>query len=64
MDKFILTIEMGNDAMTTLEDVAAALLSVANKLDNGRSGGKIMDANGNVVGTFEFVDTSDDSDED
>ena len=66
--KFILEIELGNDAMQTGEDIARALMDVAKDLMNygigGRSrypvskidGRKIMDENGNSVGKWEVVD--------
>lgn len=49
---FTLTIETGNAAMSTREDVAEALRQVAEKLEGGREGGNVMDANGNTVGAF------------
>lgn len=62
--KFILEIELGNDAMLTLGDLAAALRCVALKLDDIDDGlpveedeiGGIMDDNGNRVGKWEVVD--------
>lgn len=59
---FTLTIELGNDAMQTYGDLARAISGVGHKLliSTGGScpvtrvdGGKIMDANGNSVGTWE-----------
>ncbi len=49
---------MGNDAMQTNGDVARALQAVADKLETGNpffTGSKILDANGNTVGSFEYV---------
>lgn len=54
MDEFALTLKLGNDAMLTLDDIADALELVASKLRQGTSGtGKIRDANGNPVGSYE-----------
>lgn len=52
---FTVKIETGNDAMRTPQNVAAALVRIAAHLHSGRDSGKIMDANGNSVGTFEFI---------
>ena len=49
---FKLSITMGNDAMQTPEDVAAALREVASKMEDGHDEGSIRDVNGNKVGTF------------
>jgi hypothetical protein len=54
-ETFTLTIEMGNAAMDTREDLASALEKVAEKLRNGRDGGSVVDENGNTVGTFELA---------
>jgi hypothetical protein len=54
-ETFTLTVEMGNAAMETREDLAGALEAVAEKLRNGRDGGHVMDENGNTVGTFELA---------
>jgi hypothetical protein len=56
--KFTLEIDLGNDAMQTGSDVAAALRRLAVKLsdslfDEGADHGRIMDLNGNKVGTWE-----------
>lgn len=53
-DDFSLCITMGNDAMQTHEDVAAALERVATQLRAGTVAGRIMDGNGQKVGSFEF----------
>jgi hypothetical protein len=57
---FKLTIELGNEAMQTPEDVAEALQAVARELERlsgswPRAGaeGKIRDVNGNTVGKWE-----------
>jgi DUF917 family protein len=55
MDTFTLTIELGNDAMQTPQDVADALEDVADRMMGALEffHGKIMDENGNTVGTFD-----------
>lgn len=58
MDKFMLTIEMGNDAMQRAEDVSDALQRLASYLDHEgpevmKMDGAIFDANGNTVGRWE-----------
>ena len=50
--EFTLTIQMGNAAMQTGEDVADVLHNVASDLLTGRTSGTIMDANGNTVGSW------------
>lgn len=53
--KFTLTIEMGNDAMSTRWDVQDVLSRVVIKqLDGSHDDGHIMDANGNHVGDWEL----------
>lgn len=52
---FEVKISLGNDAMRTHEDVAKALGEVARRLRRGAQHGKVMDENGNSVGTFEFT---------
>ena len=65
--QFKLTIDLGNDAMQDAIDVASALSALAKRLRNdgigGRTnyppstpdGGKIMDTNGNSVGTWDVA---------
>lgn len=57
MDRFTLTIETGNEAMQDNTDVARALIDVAKRLerDAREDYGVILDANGNRVGTWQFV---------
>jgi len=54
MNTFTLTINMGNDAMQTPEDVAEALRDAARDIETG---GKefIYDINGNKVGLWVFT---------
>lgn len=52
MKKFILEINLGNDAMRTLNDIANVLSSVRNQLVEGFKSGSIRDDNGNMVGYF------------
>jgi hypothetical protein len=61
---FTLKIELGNDAMQTYDDIAAALRKVAARLNSGGNtvidedadlaitGGRIKDVNGNTVGEW------------
>lgn len=51
---FKLNIEMGNARMKTARDVADALCGVAFKLGTKETEGKILDVNGNSVGSFGF----------
>ncbi len=60
MDRFTLTIELGNDAMLTGQDIATALRKVAGQVAVQLEGeikmadcAKIRDANGNTVGLWE-----------
>ena len=54
--KFILTIELGNDAMKSRKHVANALREVAKTiLENKDPEKKIRDLNGNTVGKWEFI---------
>lgn len=56
MNKFILKIELGNDAMQNQADVAHALMTVATKIrKTGSIEGAIFDDNGNKVGTYQVV---------
>ena len=43
---------MGNEAMQTAEEVAAALRKVADRIENGARSGLVMDENGNSVGSW------------
>jgi hypothetical protein len=56
MTKFVVTIELGNDAMNEAADVAAALARIAKDLVTigwpFRDGRPIRDINGNRVGTY------------
>lgn len=53
--KFKLHIKLGNDAMSTKDDVANALRELADKLDRtGDDSGNIRDYNGNTVGKWEI----------
>lgn len=52
MPIFTVEITLGNDAMLTAEDVAAALRTIANKLETGNHKGRVMDVNGNTVGSY------------
>ena len=54
LESFRLTIKLGNDAMQTALDVAQAIEAVARRLreSSGHDQGRIMDANGNSVGSW------------
>lgn len=53
MDKFTLTIDLGNDAMCSTGDIAEALRNVADRLElYAEDSGIIRDENGNKVGTW------------
>ena len=52
--KFVVEIEIGNDAMIHKSDVADALRNVANFLESGYHTGSVYDRNGNVVGSFRW----------
>lgn len=56
MDKFTLTVELGNAAMETVNDVADALIATAAKLQETERAedGIIRDDNGNTVGGYKF----------
>jgi hypothetical protein len=70
-NKFVLSIDLENDAMQDQHDVAAALRKVADRLDKlvssnfGPYGleGTIMDRNGNSVGRWEVKSPHEDNDE-
>jgi hypothetical protein len=49
---FKLEIQLGNAAMRSSEDVAAALRAVSEKVDAGDTAGIVRDANGNTVGRW------------
>ena len=51
---FVLRIELGNDAMQTLDDIARALERTAEHLHvTYATQGRIYDENGNGVGSYE-----------
>lgn len=53
MGEFVLKIKLGNEAMQSAEDVAWALRHLAHRLEEpGPTSGKVMDLNGNVVGSW------------
>lgn len=55
MASFKVTIELGNEAMESGDDVADALRSVASRVENGQRDGYVRDRNGNTVGSFKFT---------
>jgi len=61
MPQFILKIDLGNDAMQTPYDIQDALKRTAKKIydadfnmDDMKSGCKILDLNGNTVGSWQI----------
>lgn len=58
MSQFILKIKLGNDAMSTPYDVADALRTVAEQLENGFTARRITDKNGNDVGQYKMTEKS------
>ena len=56
MATFTLTIQLGNAAMETSDDVAEALRRVADKMERNGFDGRIVDLNGNTVGKYEAED--------
>lgn len=54
LEKFTLSIDLGNEAMQTGEDVATALKAVASKLAHGEDSGRVRDENGNTVGEWDL----------
>lgn len=59
---FKLSIELGNAAMRTQEDIARALRKVADRIQGGTEEGGIMDDNGNRVGKFSSAEDEPDED--
>lgn len=53
--EFKLQIDLGNDAMTSADDVARALERIARQLRAGQARGVVRDVNGNVVGAYALV---------
>ena len=58
--KFKLEIDSGNAGMSTVDDVAEALDQVARRLHCGVLSGRVMDVNGNSVGTFDCSEPEED----
>ena len=54
LEKMTITIDFGNAAMQTIEDAADALREVCKRIDRGQEPTKIMDGNGNAVGSVEY----------
>lgn len=59
MDKIIITIKTGNAAFEAFEglehyEVARILRRLADKLENGSKPERLLDINGNNVGTVEY----------
>lgn len=67
--KFSMNIELGNDAMQQPQELADALREVANKIaaidpTDTNAGGKVLDDNGNEVGTWEYEAEHDEEEDD
>jgi hypothetical protein len=70
-NRFVLSIDLENDAMQDQHDVAGALRKVADRLNKSVSSnfgpycleGKIQDRNGNTVGKWEVKSPYEDNDE-
>ena len=62
-DRLVLTINIGNEAMLTVADVADALRMVSSQFESDHAAeipipgdtGSVHDANGNTVGTWKFI---------
>ena len=54
MDTLEVKITTGNDAMSSDDDIAQALMRVAHRVRGGSVAGKVADINGNTVGSYEF----------
>lgn len=52
--KFTLTINLGNEAMQTGEDVAEAVALAVYSIEQQEGPGRIYDANGNQVGEWGY----------
>jgi len=63
-NKFTLEIDLGNDAMQTPGDIGRLLVKIGNRFRDDQDGpdvrdsGKLMDENGNSVGTWEVFTES------
>lgn len=53
-NRFVVEIAMGNEAMKTIGDVAAALRAIARRVEERQGSGKVLDENGNSVGWFAY----------
>ena len=53
--KFTLEIKLGNAEMSEPEHLAEAVKSVSEKLEYGQTSGKVLDANGNIVGSYKIA---------
>jgi hypothetical protein len=55
MEKFVMEIDFGNDAMQTRSHLIRALKNVVKQIEDGMEAKKILDQNGNAVGKWEIV---------
>lgn len=54
--KFVLTINLGNEAMQTPGDIAYALTRAAQDVQSGYGAGRVWDVFGNTVGSFDITE--------
>lgn len=54
MKNVTIKIRLGNEAMQTEKDISDALITIAQKILRGSQEGKVMDINGNSVGTYKI----------
>jgi hypothetical protein len=54
MSRLTITLELGNEAMQTPDDITDALLRTIARIQDGHKEGNIRDVNGNTVGSFSF----------
>jgi hypothetical protein len=54
-ERITITIELGNEAMQDMDDVARALKELARRIEAGQEPTKVMDVNGNGVGRVEYA---------
>ena len=54
LEKMTITIDFGKAAMQTIGDAAGALREMCKRIDRGQEPTKIIDGNGNAVGSVEY----------
>ena len=53
--KIKIEMETGNAAFESMSDVVTALRELAHRIESGQSPSKVMDGNGNAVGTVKIT---------